>query len=211
MSPTNIRSGRDMISRTGSHFNDQAFIQPFNLPVHMTYVEFSQESVDKLSKQLNCGIEDVWVSNVNSFDSATTLSNDSFKVVEAGPSMKIPNVCVSLGFCTDRRSPTNHPPEEPLAPIGYIIVVQGRNASERSKLVTNSSRSDIANTMLQEAMNGYCIVFSGALFRSSLREMFPLVRSAQTFKFTRVNGVTGLNKLAAENGTEGQGEIGIIC
>lgn len=61
------------------------------------------------------------------------------------------------------------------AALAFNILLQGRNAFERSKAVARPTRDAIAAAMLHEAMNGYSIVFSGIFLLSSLPKIFQQV------------------------------------
>ncbi len=76
-----------------------------------------------------------------------------------------------------------------------IIVVQGKDASQRSKWVTKAARGDIASVMYLEALNGFSIVSFVAIFRSNLMSMFPNDNQpCKTFRFKECETIAEMNR-----------------
>lgn len=135
MNQTNIRDASQLLDHVNAVLDDQAKIMPFDKEVYNQYGPISQEDIDKFSRLLNCGIHDQWVSS---------KGYEAFKPVGASPPLHIPTIRVSPGldpesdrnvYMPDYEDPTTRPKE----PLSYIVIVQGINASERSKIVINSS------------------------------------------------------------------------
>ncbi|KAL8881884.1 MAG: hypothetical protein Q9192_007695 [Flavoplaca navasiana] len=201
MSPTNIRKARGLLDRAGSTFDDQATIEPFGRPVYNIYVNgFSQDTLDKYVKVFNHGIEGQWLSNAND-------PSRVFRIVDPSAPCNVPKMCISSAM-KKPSSPYNNQMSdtspEPKEPLNYLLVVQGKNANERSKIIVEYSLEEAATSMLHEAINGFSVVFTGALFQSDSNRLFS---ERNRFKFKKVPDVASLNGF----GSCGYDQIGIIC
>lgn len=119
---------------------------------------------------------------------------------------------VSHGLQTDFRDP--NPREQDVQPkelFAYILVVQGVNASERSKVVTKTTLDGVARSMLREAANGFSIVFSGVVFRSNIANIFPENESPSDLRFVKGKDVAELNELAPVETYHNGEMVGILC
>ena len=198
MSPTNIHFASSLLNRAGSSFSDQATIQPFNRPVYTVYIpEFPPETVRKYAKLFNEGIEGKWLSYAND-------STEILRVVDPSSPSNIPKVCISAVMSPNPR--TSDPSQQPKEPLDFLLVIQGENANERSKVVVEHTIEDAATSMLHEAMNGFSVVFTGALLRSDSSMLF-------TQHKTRQYNVEKVSDIAALNASDSRrfGEISIIC
>lgn len=137
MGQTNIHNASALLSRAGSSFSDQAVIQPFGKAIYLDCESLAQEDINKLGKLLNCCIQDQWIS---------TKANVAqiFQPTTAPDGMAVPKICVTHGL--DRRliegdplCGVREPAVKPKEPLSFILVVQGINASERSKIVTKQT------------------------------------------------------------------------
>jgi hypothetical protein len=129
-----------------------AIIQPIAKPVYIIADDFPQQELDKYSTVLNSGTEDRWISN-------SDVPGSRFRVVVAATAIDIPKLCISPGLI--RSKPDLQPPGSPA--LTYLFLVQGKNASERTKAVARSTRDGAAAAMLHEV----------ALFLGSLHTMQP--------------------------------------
>lgn len=142
MDQTIIRNAFQLLNHATAILDEQAIIKPFDRQVYNQYGPISQEDIDRFRPLFNCGIQDKWV------------LFGGFKgiiPVEASPPLGIPTMRVSPGLdpAIERDKPDSNyekppaydeePPVKPREPLSYIIIVQGSNASERSKVVINSS------------------------------------------------------------------------
>lgn len=142
MDQTKICNAFQLLDHATAIFDDQATIMPFDRQVYNQYGPRSQEDVDRFRPVFNCGIQDKWV---------LFEGFKGFIPVNASPPFGIPTIRVSPGLnpAMERdesasgyeKPPAYHekPPVKPREPLSYIIIVQGSNASERSKIVINSS------------------------------------------------------------------------
>ncbi|KAL8919741.1 MAG: hypothetical protein Q9208_006607 [Pyrenodesmia sp. 3 TL-2023] len=202
MSPTNIRKAPALLQHAGKTLDDQATIQPFNRPVYTVYIsEFLQEDLNKYSKLFNHGIEGQWLSN------SRNPTGGVLKVVDPSPPSTIPKISISWVL-----NPTSTSTQSPQLeyPLDFILVIQGNNALERSKVIVARSAEHAATSMLHEAMNGFSVVFTGALLRSDTEELFSSSERSQPFQFVKMPDVMALmactNKMSKKCG-----EVRIIC
>ncbi|KAL8672161.1 MAG: hypothetical protein Q9168_003360 [Polycauliona sp. 1 TL-2023] len=201
MSPTNIRKAWPMLDRAGTSFDDQATIEPFGLPVYTVFVEeFPQETLDKYAKLLNHGIEGQWLSDALD-------PTKAFGAVDPSLPSKVPKLCIS-GVLKNRDAQSRYimsnPPPGMKEPLDFLLVVQGKNASERSKIVVEHKLEDAATSMLHEAINGYSVVFTGAILRSDSNKLFS---QTGLFELKKVPDIAALNDFDSH----GLPRIRIIC
>lgn len=202
MSPTNIRFASSLLDRAGSSFDDQATIQPFGRAVYTVYVhDFPQETVNQYAKVFNHGVEGHWLSNAN--DPRKIL-----RVVDPSAPYNIPKVCMSslMKKPPPFRNSTSDPSPQPKEPLDFLLVIQGKNANERSKVVVSHSLEDAATSMFHEAINSFSVVFTGALLRSNSTKLFFQERE-WIYSFKKVPDIAALNDLESS----GFNQIGIIC
>ena len=93
--------------------------------------------------------------------------------------------------------------------MDFLLIIHGGAASERSKLVVARSRTDAATTMLQEAMNGFSTVFTGALLRSDMNLLFR-DNTKSGFSLRKCHDVASLSTFS-EKRLEHAKELGVIC
>ena len=176
-------------------------IQPVAKSVFLVTNEFSQQDLDDFAPLFNSGIQDKWVSNVYT-------ANAKFKVIEPATPSDIPMICVSPGLLQTR--PDILSQDAPA--LAYIFLVQGKNASERTKAVAKVTRDAAAAAMFHELINGYSIVFSGAILTCNVTKIFPPMPMNIKWKFSKVRDIAGLQNVALERDNKGQGiNIGVWC
>lgn len=136
--------------------------------------------------------------------------NARLRTVLAASTSEYPKVCIDPGLILSRpdlQQPGTHKPI-----LTYIFLVQGKNASERTKIVAKPTRDAAAAAMLHEIMNGYSIVFSGAFLSSNVWKLLPATPTTGRWKFSKVKDVAGLNSVALEKDHRGQATtVGIWC
>ena len=176
-------------------------IQPIAKSVFLVTNNFSQQDLDDFAPILNSGFQDKWVSNVST-------PTGKFKVVKPATPLEVPMICVSPGLLQTR--PDILSKDAPS--LAYIFLVQGKNASERTKAIAKVTRNAAAAAMLHELVNGYSIVFSGAILTCNVAKIFPPTPMNVKLKFAKVDDVTGLRKIALEKDNKRQGNsIGVWC
>lgn len=200
MSPTllKIGSAKALITNAGQDSEDQATIIPLDRPVYVECCSFSQDRLCKLTRLLNCGIRDRWVSDAGT-------SEGKYHTTSTPVHFRVPRVCVSPAL--DPKVLPEKQREPNYDHIDYILVVQ--DAVGSLKMVTEPSLSAAARTMLHEALNGFSIVFSGALFHCNIDWMFRSDSRPSKIQFKTVMSINALNGLSVLNGKEGT--IGVIC
>ena len=176
-------------------------IQPIAKSVFLATNEFSQRDLDDFAPLFNSGIQDKWISNVHNVNSKS-------KVVEPAIPTDIPMIGVSPGLLQTR--PDILSKDAPS--LAYIFLVQGKNAAERSKAVAKVTRDAAAAAMFHELINGYSIVFSGAILTCNVAKIFPPTPMNVKLKFCKVQDIAGLHNFAIKKDNRGQGNsIGVRC
>ena len=207
MSPTNIHKASSLLSRCGGTFDDQATIQPFGRPVYTIYVEaFPQEVVNKFAELFNHSVEGQWLSSAND-------PTRVFRTVDPSLPSAIPKLCMSRALKEEPRQSYGKQSENTLQlkePLDFLIVVQGKNASERSKIVVERSREDAATSMLHEAMNGYSVVFTGALLRSDMNRLLSRKKNSK-FRFESMPDLATLVSFSGSEESQSNKQLGIYC
>ena len=201
MSYPQIRFSKQLVNDVVSPSEYITMIQPVAKSVFLVTNEFSQHDLDDFAPLFNSGIQDKWVSNVYTL-------NGKFKVIESATSGDIPMICVSPGLLQTRPDILSR--DAPA--LAYIFLVQGKNASEHTKAVAKVTRDAAAAAMFHELINGYSIVFSGAILTCNVAKIFPPTPMNVKWKFFKVKDVAGLHNVALEKDNKGQGiSIGVWC
>lgn len=129
----------------------------------------------------------------------------------AAPAVDIPKVCISPGFTMtipERLERHGIPPSV----LSYLFLIQGKNASERTRVIARPTRDAAAAAMLHEVMNGFSIVFSGAVLSSSMGRIFPKTPSVGRWTFVKVGDARGLNDAMPVRDSRGQASVvGVWC
>lgn len=125
-----------------------ALIQHVSKLVYIIANDITQQDLDKFSTVLNSGTEDRWVSN-------TDVPSSRFRIVMAATTIDIPKVCISPGLIWSK--PDLQPPGMPA--LTYLFLVQGKNASERTKVVSKPTRDGAAAAMLHEVSTPFDLFF----------------------------------------------------
>lgn len=199
MSSTNIRKASFLLERAGSTFDDQATIEPFGQKIYNVYIpSFTQEAVNSHTEHFHHGVEGQWLSNARD-------PTRQFRVVDASPPLQVPKVCISRALESKTWSAES---EEPLH---ALFIVQGQNASERSKIVVARTLHEAATSILHEAINGYSVVFTGAMFRSEMELLFSKQKILIRPTFKIMPDVEALNSFAVTNDPMRTKQLGIIC
>ena len=176
-------------------------IQPIAKSVFLVTNEFSQQDLDDFAPLLNSGIQDKWVSNVHN-------PTAKFNVIDPAIPLEVPMIGVSPGLLQTRPDilSKNAPS------LAYIFLVQGKNAGERTKAVAKVTRGAAAAAMFHELINGYSIVFSGAILTCNVAKIFPPTPMNIKLKFFKVEDIAGLHSVALEKDNKRQGNsIGVWC
>ncbi len=176
-------------------------IQPVAKSVFLVTNEFSQQDLDRFATVSHSGMQDKWVSNVYN-------ANAEFKVVEPATSSDIPKICASPGLLQTRAdilSPN-------ASALIYIFLVQGKNATERTKAVAKVTRDAAAAAIFHELINGCSLVFSGTILTGNVAKIFPPTPRTIKWKSLKVKDTAGLHNIALEKDNTGQGiSIGVWC
>lgn len=192
-----IHRASQLIERAGDTFEEQAVIMSFEKQVYIVATDVLEEELKKYSVLLNCGYQDHWIVD----------GSNGAQVVEAPPPHTIPKVCVTRGLGNQRT--VYRGDAEFKAPLTYFVVIQGKDAAERSKVVAKHSVAAISAVMMHEAINGYSIVFSGAVLRDDGLRIFARRPVRQNWDFVRVNKES---KLSVRKTLDGPSQvIPVLC
>ena len=162
MGVTNFRFARDLVMRAGTTFDDTGILHPLNAALLVVSAPTADQELEKWSPILGCHKEDQWVSR---------MPNGDIQVVELPTASAVPQIRVCPGLENrvrvwggDMQKQEQERTER--QKLAYIRIAQGKEASTRSKVVVKYTLEDISTTMLFEALNGYSVVFSGAIFKT---------------------------------------------
>lgn len=200
MGVTNFRTAHDLIMRAGSTFNDTGILQPVGTALLVVSGPTAEQELEKWSPILSCHIEDQWVSR---------KPNADIQVVQPPAALAVPQLRVSpgldgtAGFWDADGQEQARIKQQTLA---YITVVQGKEASTRSKVVVKYTLEDISSAMLFEALNGYSVVFSGAIFKKTVPKLFGHNILRTDFTFMKVGNLDALMKSEEKDGV-----VNVLC
>lgn len=143
----------------------------------------------------------MWVSN-------GYTPNAESKVIEAATSSDSSMIRVSPSLLRTRLDILS-----PKAPaLACIFLVQGKNASERTKAGAKVTRDAAAAAMCHELISGYLILFSGAMLTCNVTKIFPPMAMNMKLKFFKIKDIARLHNVALERDNKGQGtSIDVWC
>lgn len=158
MGLTNFHSAAQLFQRSAHKHELQAMIQDFGRPIYVNYASFTQEVLEQYSWRLGYSHLDQWASPSDGTPE-TTLTKTPDPV-------RIPKLCIAPIF-----RPNLVPGSEvtdPFSKIDYLFLVEG-NRGANQKLVIAHDLHEAGVIIFHEAMNGFSIVFSGAVPKSAFR------------------------------------------
>lgn len=212
MGRNNVRRGYDLISRAGCCTEIPSVIPEFNnIPIVITGWDFAQDDLDRHINLIRYGHSDAWAQLLSSVLQTPGESPEQLRIAygPADQQVTIPRIHVSKGLKAFQRSGCypleieegqNNPKPPDLA---YILVVQGSSGAFRSKLVLRTTLQRAGAEMFYEAVNGFSVVFTGAVLYKNLEK-----RGDPNYSFKRVES---LDELLNVDEDESQKVIGVFC
>jgi hypothetical protein len=190
MGVTNFRTARDLVTRAGTTFDDTGILHPLNAALLVVSAPTAAQELEKWSPILGCHNEDQWVSR---------MPNGDIQIVEPPTASRVSQIRVSPGLeykVRIRGGDMQKQEQERVErqKLAYIMIVQGKEASTRSKVVVKYTLEDISAAMLFEALNGYSVVFSGAIFKAIVPKLFGRNALHTGFTFLKVDNFDALIK-----------------
>lgn len=211
MGRNNVRSGRDLLSRAGNGTEIPSVVPEFdNLPIIIIGRNFLQDDLDRYLNVIRFGHTDTWVRFITPTPRSLgePLEQPTFTDGPIDQRLTIPKIHVSQGlqhfqprhdYLPDGQRQESHKQPD----LAYILVVQGRGGAFRSKLVLRTNRETAGAEMFYEAVNGFSVVFTGAVLKKNLEK-----RADQDYCFRRVYTLGGLQAIDED---ESQKVIGVMC
>jgi hypothetical protein len=202
-----VRRGCDIISRAGTNIDIASDIPEFDLALHIVGYNFDQDDLDQHVQLLKVGVNDAWMFLLEPApkhpEETGFAKTPTFGV--ADEPWRVPKIHVSQGLRAwpPRSVPQNGKHEKPDPELAYIMIVQGRSGSIRSKLIVRSNLDLAGVEMFHMAANGFSVVFSGAILRENLEK-----RKKSGASFKKVNTREELQAL--ESNSLGD-VIGVLC
>ncbi|KAF2453420.1 hypothetical protein BDY21DRAFT_366969 [Lineolata rhizophorae] len=195
-SPSTIRFAHDILARVNEWGAHQAIIQPLEEPVlvdpHRCHDGDVARYVDLITFcRARHWLQSVWLRRKR--DSAA-----DFEFVEGAPArVKVPRMHLSPGLVDYSRLFGDTPFKSP--DLACVLVVQGASCNLESKVRFEMDRDLAGVAMLEEALNGYSVVFSAATLKSQLEGGLD----GKVFKHVQ--------SLEALKGCAGTDTIGLLC
>lgn len=159
MGLTNFHTAAQLLERSGRKQELQAIIQEFKCPVYVNYTSFTKEAVEQYSWRLRYGHLDQWVMPSDGTPEVT--------LTKTPDPLKVPKLCIAPIFPPNVRSSTE---DDAFSNVDYIFLVEG-NRGANQKLVVVHDIHDAGVLIFHEAMNGFSIVFSGAVPKAAFKAL----------------------------------------
>lgn len=185
MGVTNLRFGRDFLQRAGwaGGFEDLALIPNCSKNVLIVAKSFEQEEIEQYKDLIYSLRNNIWLQQ----DARDKLICSA----EPGLGLQIPKCVVSP--CLTNTNSARDKPSATSTSLAYLVVIQGREGSLRSKLLILSSVQDVGAEMFYHAANGWSAVFSGAILQSDLKRLGGLsVLKQSSIRLEKVSRVDEL-------------------
>ena len=154
-----INDKSQLLARAGQPATDyQAYIMPFQKPVNINNSDADEIQIRELNS---------WrASPANLFSGKwiNTDAPDSIDDLSAPAPLEIPQVHITPAL---KKGPANDSDWQNITMmLNYMAVIQGKDAGSRVKYIIRSTIPAISAAIMQEALNGYSTVFTGAYLRS---------------------------------------------
>lgn len=147
-----------LLQRAGHKQELQAMIQDFRCPIYVNYTSFPQEVLEQYSWRLRYSHLDQWAS-----PSDETLETTLTKTPDP---VKVPKLCIAPIFRPSLLLQSEA--TDPFSKIDYLFLIEG-NRGANQKLVIAHDLHEAGVVIFHEAINGFSIVFSGAVPKSACR------------------------------------------
>jgi hypothetical protein len=212
MGRTNIRSGHDLLFRAGSLTETLCAIPEFNnMPIIFIGWDFDQDDLNRHINLIRHGQNDAWAQLLSPILKTLGEPPEQPKIAygPADQQLNIPKIHISKGLNGFRHSRRYLPETEEeqhtlkQPDLAYILVVQGSSGAVRSKLVMRTNLQMTGAEMLYEAVNGFSVVFTGAMLKKNLEK-----RGDMKYCFRKVDS---LDELLNVDSDESQKVIGVLC
>jgi hypothetical protein len=160
MSPTAFRKGTDLLKYAGSDKEELGILQISNRePFGEVYV--TNASLKPYAREFfnlfDSNYAGRWIHQaVDSETEAVSTSISTSPEPIKRPRVQVSPALVELNEIT-------YASRKPESMLAYVIVIQGKSGSDCSKVIWKHNRIDIARAMFEEVINGYSVVFSGAM------------------------------------------------
>ncbi|KAH8588784.1 hypothetical protein B0O99DRAFT_677131 [Bisporella sp. PMI_857] len=211
MGRNNVRGGDNLPSRAGCCTEIPSVIPEFNdMPIVIIGHNFAQEDLDRHVSLIRYGYDRAWAQLLSSVPHTLGDPPEQPKIAYGPPDQRstIPKIHISQGMGDIQRLQRYLPQDLEQDSLGqpnlaYILVVQGCSGMFRSKLVLTTNRRMAGAEMFCEAVNGFSIVFTGAVFKTNLEKRRDL-----GYRFKKADS---WDELVAMDADESQKIIGVLC
>lgn len=176
MGRTNIHFALALFNRSGSSFEETAYIPYADKLVYINTKALTQADLDRFADLLRSNISGSWVRKG---------STAAFSYSEPDLALTVPKVTVSFGMQVPGRerrlySGFRQDEEESLEEVGpeekekelvYILITQGSSGDVLSKVVIEPTLERAAAHAMHEALNGYSTVFTAAMLKANVGKL----------------------------------------
>jgi hypothetical protein len=192
MGRTNIHSAASLFNRSGTSFEDIAYIAHADKLAYIISTSLTQVDLNRYADLLRTNILGSWVRKCEG-------SSAAFAYSEPDLALLVPKVIVSSAMQVPGRERyrirkvEEEPPEE-VGPeqkeLVYILITQGRSGDVLSKIVIEPTLDRVAAHAMHEALNGYSTVFTAAMLKANVGKLkdnsysFKAVEDRRDLKIT---------------------------
>lgn len=183
MGITNVHHASQILQCAGSEKADQALLADFGKYVLLVGRGFEQEEIDTFAEVLHTPHRDRWV-EYNKSDVPKVVPIDRQLVpiptLYTSPGLK-DDGSINLRF--DKPKDANGETIE----LVYVIVVRGPHGALFSKVRVFYSRFAVAAGIMEEALQGFCVVFSAAMLKRDVKRL-----GQDGVRFAKMESLRGL-------------------
>ncbi|KAF2803386.1 uncharacterized protein BDZ99DRAFT_526742 [Mytilinidion resinicola] len=196
MGRNNVRKGSDLLQRAGSQIDIASVIPEFgDQPRYIVGHDMSQIDLERFINVIRHGQNDAWMQPQSSLaNSPITPATNCLVTCEARNIIR--------GF-PPRYHQTTRKPVVKESDVVFILVVQGRSGSNRSKFVLRTGLEATGAELFFEAANGFSVVFSGAMLKTNMDK-----RRDVRYGYKREST---LEELVSISEDDAEKMIGVLC
>jgi hypothetical protein len=162
MGRTNVHSAMSIFKRSGTSFDEIAYIEYADKLVYIINTFLTQADLDRYAELLRTNILGIWLRKTCS---------DTFCYSDAALALSVSKVIVSSSMnykiqtWKEEHSEDAEPEQEELV---YILITQGRSGDVLSKVVIEPTLDRAAAHVMCDALNHYSIVFTAAILKKNV-------------------------------------------
>jgi hypothetical protein len=206
MGRTNIHSAGSLFKRSGTSFEEIAYIVDAQKLVYIVNTPLDQTDLDRYAELLRANILGSWVRKDSSPEYAYSqpdLQHSIPKVVVSSGMKALRSEIRSYSGVLESEDEESEELDLGQKELVYILITEGRSGAVLSKTVIEPTQERAAAHAMHEALNGFSIVFTAAILKVNVGKL-----GLNSYSFKAVENRRALERIDEDPTTK---YIGFWC